>query len=921
MSPLALLFFVSGAAGLIYESIWSRELHRIFGTSQFAIATVLAAFMTGLALGGALGAKYAPKVQRPLRAYAGLELIIGAFALVFPLLLRAIEPLYLWFWSTFSPGVVSFGVFQFVVLGVVLLLPTACMGATLPILVRLPEDRGGGATTGRLYAINTIGAVMGTWLAGFWFLPGLGVQHTTWLAAATNVILAFAAWRLDVARNAAGLLPGAAEPSEEGDGSAGLADIAGGKAVAAAAPPPSPTPVDTPDTPWLIIAALAGFSSLGLEVAWFRLMSLILGASTYAFSVMLLAFLLGIGTGGEVGGPVADKLAKRGRIALGVAGAQVAVATLTWLAMWGWGELPMVFIRVYFSIQEAADTLLWPAKCLIATAVMAPPAFFMGTTFPLLVRAARGADLSRAVGRVYSANTVGSLLGAFLAGFVLLPYLHVRGTVLFCIVMNLAGAVGAIYAGRKTLAGSVGAATGGGAAAGGSGAATNAPAAPTPLWARPGVALGLGAAVAGVFVAAAPGWDPMWMTMGLYKYVDNLDPDVTEAYVHHRFIEKYDLQYYSEGLSSVVTVAKDKETGNIWLANNGKIDASSTADMPTQLMVAHLPFLFTGDKAKKAVVIGLASGITLGAATLHPELEHIDVVEIEPSIREATEFFRSVNHDALYDPRVHLIANDGRNQLLLTPPGTYDVIVCEPSNPWLTGVSNLFTREFFEMAKTRLAPGGVWAQWVQMYGMDGRDLKSIMRTFATVFPYAQTFATIEDADLVMIGSDRPLELNLDTIHALRTRTPALTAEFDRIDLKNDALFLSTWLFDHQQMLDFSAEHKPMRKVDGIWMETGEPATVVPLNTDDNLLVEFSAPHNLHKETSSGNFFELRRAQGIPAFAVPDADGMVELAFAYKERDQLPRALMALKEAMVRAPDRADIAQLFADMRDDLLKGK
>ena len=874
MRLLVPVFFVSGAAGLVYESIWSRELHRIFGTSQFAIATVLAAFMTGLALGGALGSRLAPRVLRPLRAYAILEALIGVFALAFPFVLHGVEPVYLWFFRAVDPGVVAFGAFQFLVLGLVLLLPTAAMGATLPLLITLAGNDEGGRSTGRLYAVNTAGAVVGTWLAGFYLLPGLGVQATTELAAGVNLALGALAFGLDQA----GLARRPVAPV----------------ATASAAP--------ALDARWLWVAGLAGFAALGLEVAWFRLLALILGASTYAFSVMLLAFLVGIAAGGEAGGPVADRLAARGRVFLGVVGAQLAVALLTWLVMWTWGRLPLTFVHLYYSLPPIAKALdphhataitgqlLWPAKCLLAAALMAPPAFFMGATFPLLVRAARGADLSAAVGRVYAANTLGSLLGAFLAGFVLLPWLHVRGTVIVCMVVNgvAAGiaALGAVQPSRR--------------------------------W-RP---LALVAATMLLTSTVTPTWDPMMMTTGIYKYVDNLDPDATEADIRRQMIDRYELLYYSEGLTSVVTVARNHETGNVWLANNGKIDASSTTDMPTQLLVSHLPFLFTGNEARSAVVIGLASGITLGAATLHPELERIDVVEIEPSIREATEFFRHVNHDALYDPRVHLIANDGRNQLLLTPPGTYDVIVCEPSNPWLTGVSNLFTLEFFEMGKTRLASGGVWAQWVQMYGMDGRDLKAVMRTFATAFPYAHTFATIEDADLVMIGSDRPLKLDRAAAEALRVKTPALTADFDRVDLHDEWSILSTWLFSREQMLAFAETHRE-RIVDDLRPDDVQlgPAVPVPLNTDDNMLVEFSAPRNLHRETSTTNVLELRGAQAVPVFATSGPDELVELGFAYRERDQLPRALMALKEALRLAPDRTDIETLFSDWRDELLAGE
>lgn len=874
MRLLGPLFFVSGAAGLVYQSIWSRELHRIFGTSQFAIATVLAAFMTGLALGGALGARLAPRVKRPLRAYAILEILIGLFALAFPTILRGIEPIYLGFFRAVEPGVLTFGAFQFVVLGVVLLLPTAAMGATLPLLVTLTDTDQGGRSTGRLYAVNTAGAVIGTWLAGFYLLPDLGVRLTTELAAGVNVALGIVAFGLDMG---------------------GLAQ----RAPDSRSAPETSAPLDAR---WLWIAGLAGFAALGLEVAWFRLLALILGASTYAFSVMLLAFLVGIAAGGEAGGPVADRLAERGRVFLGVMGAQLAVALLTWAVSWTWGQLPVTFVSLYYSLPpiaraldphhatEIAGQLLWPAKCLLAAALMTPPAFFMGATFPLLVRAARGADLSAAVGRVYAANTVGSLLGAFLAGFVLLPQLHVRGTVIVCTAVN--GVAAAIAALSAT----------------------------DPVLRRRGVAF------AGVTVvltsALTPAWDPMMMTTGIYKYVDNLDPDATEADIRKQMIDRYELLYYREGLTSVVTVARNYQTGNVWLANNGKIEASSTTDMPTQLLVSHLPFLFTGNEARSAVVIGLASGITLGAATLHPELERIDVVEIEPSIREATEFFRHVNHDALYDPRVRLLANDGRNQLLLTPPGTYDIIICEPSNPWITGVSNLFTLEFFEMARTRLAPGGVWAQWVQMYGMDGRDLKSVMRTFATAFPYAHTFATIEDADLVMIGSDRPLKLDRAVAEALRTKNPAVTADLDQVELRDEWSLLSTWLFDRDQMLRFSETHRE-RIVDDLRPDDEKyaDAVPVPLNTDDNMLVEFSAPRNLHRETSTSNFLELRGAQSVPTFATSGPDELVELAFAYRERDQLPRALMALQEALRAAPGRGDIETLFLDWRGELLAGE
>lgn len=873
---LYFLFFCSGATGLIYETVWGRELHLVFGTSQFAIATVLAAFMTGLSLGGWFASRYAHKLGNPLYAYAALEATIGAFALAFPWLRDAISPIYLGFFTQVQPGPVAFGTFQFVLLGATLLIPTACMGATLPVLARYVETRprpapvpdplapdygltppppdGPGAMIGTLYGINTAGAVLGVWLVGFYLLPDLGVRLTTLLAATANFALAAAA--IGVGRKAGQQL---------GD---------------------RPAITDAPlhDRRWLVVAVLCGLASLGLEVAWFRLMALTLGASTYAFSVMLLAFLIGIAGGGYLGGRIAERIAPADadrsalvRLAGAVALAQLGVAGLAWGAMWLWPWLPISFVWMYFQIREAPE-LIWTMKCVLAMAVMTPAATGMGITFPLLTRAAGlGAGdtpdaLSRTVGRVYAANTLGSLAGAFLAGFVWLPQLWVSGTTLLCICINVLAAAVAWGHGRST-----------------------------------GRRAGAFAAVAAVAVAlwtVRPPWEPLLMTSGVYKYVDNLQ-EPTMAHLRKLLIDRYRLLYYNEGLSTVVTVAEDRTTGNRWLANNGKIDASTSADMPTQVLVAHLPMMFLPEKAKdapkdtprSAMLIGLASGITLGALTLHPDLDQIDVVELEPSMPDATALFKRFNHDALADKRVRILGNDGRNQILLSPPASYDIIVAEPSNPWLTGVSNLFTLEFFELGKTRLKPGGVWSQWVQMYGMDSRDLQSVMRTFCESFAHVLFFSSITDADMVMVGSNDPIVMTEQLADALAHKTVGLEGEFAQIGVVDGYDLLADYLFDRDQAM---------------FMTHG-----VPLNTDDNLLVEYSAPKNLHRTTSGENMLMLLPVANVPLSSVPSVDGLIRLADAYASRGDVVRALITLKAAESREPGRADVAAQFQKYQHQL----
>lgn len=633
ISVLFVLFAVSGATALVYQTVWVRQLHLIFGTSQFAIATVLAAFMAGLATGGFLMGRYADRLRQPLRTYGLIEIGIGLYALIFPTLLHWSTPIYLGFYRSMSPSLFTYAVFQFGLVLVLLIAPTTGMGATLPLLGRFVTTRFGaaGGRIGQLYGINTAGAVVGIAVAGFFLLPELGLWGTTVIAALGNLGLGTAA--LLLARSYGEEAPPVVEHDLRG------------------LPPRDLQPV-------LIVAALQGFAALLYEVSWFRLMALLLGGSTYAFSVMLLAFLIGIAGGGWAGGPLADlslrRWGARGPL-LVLAGLQVGIAALTYGMMFLYQELPFVFVSMYDAIEDTLS-FLWPMKLLLAAMIMVPPALLMGAGFPFLVRAAlRGDDdaLGGPVGKVYGANTMGAIFGAFSGGFLLLPNINVIGTIGVANGVNVAGALVAFTA-SMVAAGGV----------------------------RRLPQLGaLTAAVALLFAAAAnpPPWNPLLMTAGMYQYVSDVG-DRTREGIFHFAVEEYSLLYYDEGLSTVVTVAQSRDSGNIWLANNGKVDASTTVDMPTQVLVAHLPMMFVKNPTD-TLVIGLASGITLGAMTLHPEPQRIDVVELEPAIVKASRFFEDFNHRPLEDPRVHLHENDGRNHVLLAAPGTYDVVVSEPSNP------------------------------------------------------------------------------------------------------------------------------------------------------------------------------------------------------------------------------------------------
>lgn len=839
------LFVVSGATSLVYQTLWVRQLHLVVGTSQLAVATVLSAFMTGLALGGFLGGVFADRARRPVLAYALLEAAIGLYALAFPTLLHGVWPLYISLGQALQPSPLLFATSQFLLLGLLLLPPTVCMGATLPLLARfatapeLAQELPGeaGERVGRLYGANTLGAVLGTALAGFVLLPGYGLKATTMVAATGNLLLCLAA--VLVARALGEIAP---QPRAR-------VRAAGGFPVLS------------------MVAFLAGLSGLIYEVAWFRVLALNLGGSAWAFTIMLLAFLIGIALGGFLGGGWADRRVARGGergLLQTLAALQAGIALLALGTMYLYGELPYAFTWLYDQVEPDL-TLLWPGKLVLALLMLLPPTTLMGAAFPFLVRAAAdgGGSLGGPVGQLYGWNTVGGVLGAAVGSLLLLPRLHVTGTVLLAIGLNLLAAL--LVLGLADLR------------------------------AAPGRTLGFAAAAAwalGLMVYRPPPWDPLLMTAGMYKYASEMS-DRSRQGVYDFAVAPYDLLFYEEGLSSVVTVARSKANGNIWLANNGKVDASSSVDMPTQVLCAQLPFAFRPD-ARHVAVIGLASGVTAGTVTLHPGLKRIEIIELEPAVIRASRFFDQVNHRPLEDPRAVLFANDGRNHILLAMNGTYDVVISEPSNPWLSGVSNLFTREFFELGKRKLRPGGVWSQWVQMYGMGEEDLRSLLRTFAEVYPHVRLFSTIDDADLVLIGSEAPLSIAEEDLARLFQLSPAIQRELAAIGIDEAVDLLTRYQADRERILAYAGDVEP--------------------NTDDNMRIEYSAPLHLHTDTADANFLALLGPKDMrrpPLEAVQGQEGLVRLAHAYVRRGRWVEALMVLKEAW-KIDESEEIEALYND---------
>lgn len=843
-----LLFFLSGALGLIYEVLWLRMLILVFGSTQFAVSTILTAFMGGLALGSYLFGRWIDRRGDPVRLYGLVEIGIGIYAIAVPFLFDRLVPVYKWIWESFEPGYFAFSLLRFLFVLVVLIVPTTLMGGTLPILSKFVARREEtiGLSVGSLYATNTFGAVAGTSLAGFILIPGWGVSRAILIAATLNMLVGATA--LLLYRGGAGRVP-----------AVGTAGPVRGSAI----------PAEARLILWVLGGS--GFAAMMYEIVWTRVLALIIGSSVYAFTIMLTTFLIGLAAGAAVVARLADRL--RGRFAIE---GMIALLTGTAVAAFGtlllFPELPYQFARIYHDIR-GSTSWIFALQFGMAFCVMLPPTLLLGGIFPLAIRccAPHLEGLGRSVGVVYSSNTVGTILGSFISGFFLIPVLGIQNSLLAAIVVDLAlaavlvaGATGAL---REITGWSIG---------------------------RRLAATGLLAALAAGLCVGAPAWNTLVMNSGVYQYADDMEEaDLTREGFDRFMIEDVDLKFYKEGMTTSVMVVQEKSTGVYLLAVNGKIDASSEGDLPTQILSGHIPLLLAANP-RDVLVIGFASGITVGAAAQHP-VDSITAVEIEPAILEASRFFDPFNHRPLEDPRVRAVRNDGRNFLLVNEQ-PYDVIISEPSNPWMTVAANLFTREFFELGRARLKPGGVFGQWLQLYGMSPADLQSLANTFRSVFPNVLVFNTIEDADIFLVGSEEPLTIDME---ALERRMSELSVRVDlmRLRVESPQDLISYLVFGTDE-------------IDRFTQGAG-------LNTDDNALIEFRAPKSLHFETRGANMAEVRRVRVDPTRYVTglsEPDKLrahhLALADAYRRRADFARA----REILSSSPELAGSADGVELMR-------
>ncbi|HUA21802.1 MAG TPA: fused MFS/spermidine synthase [Bryobacteraceae bacterium] len=775
--PWLLLFAGSGCAALIYEIVWFQLLQLVIGSSAVSLGLLLAAYMGGLCLGSAALARLVSTRHHPMRVYALLETGIAAFGIIALFAVPLISRIYV-------AGAGLTGLAGLILRGAVaagcLLPPTFLMGASLPAIARWVETTPQGVSwLGLLYSANVAGAVTGCVLAGFYLLRVHDMAFATYIAAAINIGVAFLA--LAVARSAG---QWTAPPREPG------------------------TPVKRAPAVMSVYAAIAisGLTALGAEVVWTRLLSLLLGATVYTFSIILAVFLTGLWAGSGAGSFLARRV-RDSRLAL--AGCQILLAlAIAWTAFTVAYVLPWWPVDPWLALNPWINFDLDLTRCIRA---IFPATLLWGASFPLALAAAAAnkEDPARLTGEVYAANTAGSIVGALAFSLLLIPAIGTRSSQQVLIWLAAAAAVVALapLASQKMLAFA--------------GAFACAAA----------LAWGLAATVGAVpWQAIAYGRRVAPILRGLDRAND---AETTPVFV-------------GEGINASVVITRRGDMKTFYVS--GKSEASSALlDMRLQRMMGHLPALIH-PAPHSVLVVGFGAGVTAGSFVPYPEVNNIVICELEPLIPPASnEFFGTENNHVLNDPRTRVVYDDARHYILITPD-KFDVITTDPIHPWVKGTSTLYSRDYYQMVKDHLNPGGVVAQWLPIYESDEETVKTELATFFSVFPDATVWSNYLDGDgydLVLLGSADPAPIQVDALER-RLSQPSyggVVASLSGVRFGSAADLLATYVGRARDLAPMVAG--------------------VPVNDDLNMRLQYLAGMGLNSLTAPDVYREILSYRKFP----------------------------------------------------------
>ena len=739
---ILLLFFASGATALCYETVWVRQLSLSFGITVHAISAVLVAYMFGLSLGARLVGRWADTLDNPLKVYGFFEIAIAAYAFLNYYFLTNLMP-----WVSraiygFAPESPLFvNATRFLVAFVLLVTPTILMGGTLPLLGRLftRTEETTGAYLGRLYGLNTLGAVLGTAVAGFWLIMHVGIYYTTIAAVVVNLVVGAIA--IVLSRNVSvSVAPTPAVPAAEPESSARL---------------------ENPRLVYFVIF-LSGYSALAYQVMWNRTLTLYVHNSIYAFSAILMVFLLGIALGSLAFSRNSVRWSNPRTLAI----VQISLGVYVWLSLYLTGLIPSLLkpVAMLFGFESwlAALATIFGA----AGIVVFVPTFLMGITFPLATSLGtqRAEEVGARIGGFYAINTLGNILGSFVTGFILIELIGVRNAFVVAITCNLLGGFLLLFRSGSRALGST-------------------------------LAAGLATAAGVVLIL---------VTVARELFRSQFEKAIPG-----------EILFYKEEITDTVMVYERKDGSRVIRYSDGRGTAGTETDTVNRIY-GHLPMILHPNP-DRVLSIGFGVGNTLSALGMH-DSSRILLIELANGVIEAAPYFPT-NQNVLETPNLELKFEDGRN-FLVTTDEEFDIVQLEPPEIHTASVVNLYTKEFYELAKERMADGAIMCQWLNVILMPEYEMKMLLRTFMDAFPHSSLWTGGEGWDIIMIGSEEPIELRPEDLKKRFARKRA-RPDLERMGLESPQALLSYHILSPDSLDRYLGD--------------------VPSITDDWTYVDFSVP--------------------------------------------------------------------------------